>query len=71
VFVPRLRAGQLKYRGSISGKGEELFLFSKSSGPTLTFSQLPIHWCPGSFLNGKRDEGMILNTHLYLLLKLE
>ena len=37
MMILRLRGGQLKYRGSISGKGEELFLFSKSSRPAMTF----------------------------------
>jgi hypothetical protein len=43
--------------GSISGKGQEIFLFSAASRPTLGSTQPPIPWIIGTFFLGVKRTG--------------
>jgi hypothetical protein len=54
-----------------SRQGQEIFLFSTASMPSLAPTEPSIQWTPGLFPWGYRDRDMTLTTHLHLVPRLK
>ena len=61
--------GGSRNRGSIPGKGKRIYLCSKAPNPALKPTQPPAEWIPAFPFSKETSQGLILITHLNLVLR--